>query len=179
MDHYYIRTFDHMIAKMTRYANWGAAQMFIDGKTTNLFGIFGHPIAKFVRDFIFNLGFLDGIRGLISVGMHVYYTFWKYAKLWELTQLKRRGKPVPLPEARRRRGAVGVAVGEEAGREVFSRKARTHSFERSIVSADGRSSLEARPSPGASLRSAPPSPGGRGCIEDVTPLPWERGPKAG
>jgi len=98
MDHYYIRTFDHMIAKMTRYANWGAAQMYIDGKTTNLLGILGHPIAKFVRDFIINLGFLDGTRGLISVGMHVYYTFLKYAKLWELTQLKRQGKPVPLPK---------------------------------------------------------------------------------
>jgi glycosyltransferase involved in cell wall biosynthesis len=98
MDHYYIRTFDHMIAKMTRYANWGAAQMFIDGKSTSLFGLLGHPIAKFLRDFILNLGFLDGTRGLISVGMHVYYTFWKYAKLWELTQLKRMGKPVPLPK---------------------------------------------------------------------------------
>ena len=37
-------------------------------------------------------------RGLISVGMHVYYTFWKYAKLWEMTQLKRMGKPVTLPK---------------------------------------------------------------------------------
>jgi len=27
MDHFYIRDFDHMIAKMTRYANWAAAQM--------------------------------------------------------------------------------------------------------------------------------------------------------
>ena len=98
MDHYYIRTFDHMIAKMTRYANWGAAQMFIDGRTSGLLGILGHPIGKFVRDYIFNLGFLDGSRGLISVGMHVYYTFWKYAKLWELNQLKRLGKPVPLPK---------------------------------------------------------------------------------
>jgi glycosyltransferase involved in cell wall biosynthesis len=98
MDHYYIRTFDHMIAKMTRYANWGAAQMFIDGRTTNLFGVIGHPVARFVRDFIVNLGFLDGTRGLISVGMHVYYTFWKYAKLWELTQLKRMGKTIPLPK---------------------------------------------------------------------------------
>ena len=98
MDHYYIRTFDHMIAKMTRYANWGAAQMFIDGRSTGLLGILGHPIGKFVRDYIFNLGFLDGSRGLISVGMHVYYTFWKYAKLWELNQLKRLGKRVPLPK---------------------------------------------------------------------------------
>jgi glycosyltransferase involved in cell wall biosynthesis len=98
MDHFYIRTFDHMIAKMTRYANWGAAQMFIDGRTTGLGGIIAHPIGKFVRDYIVNLGFLDGARGLVSVGMHVYYTFWKYAKLWELTQLKRLGKPVPLPK---------------------------------------------------------------------------------
>ena len=98
MDHFYIRSFDHMIAKMTRYANWGAAQMFIDGKSTNLSGILGHPIAKFFRDYIVNLGFLDGTRGLISVGMHVYYTFWKYAKLWEFAQLKKLGRPVPLPK---------------------------------------------------------------------------------
>ncbi len=98
MDHYYIRTFDHMIAKMTRYADWGSAQMFIDGRTTGAFGIFGHSVAKFVRDYIFNFGFLDGARGLISVGMHVYYTFLKYSKLWERTQLKRLGKPVPLPK---------------------------------------------------------------------------------
>lgn len=97
MLHYYIRTFDHMIAKMTRYANWGAAQMFIDGKHTGVWGIFSHPLAKFFRDYVVNLGFLDGARGLISVGMHVYYTFWKYAKLWEFRQLERLGKPVPLP----------------------------------------------------------------------------------
>jgi len=98
MDHFYIRTFDHMIAKMTRYANWGAAQMFIDGKTTSAAGILGHSLAKLFRDYIVNLGFLDGTRGLISVGMHVYYTFWKYAKLWELTQLKRLGRPIALPK---------------------------------------------------------------------------------
>jgi glycosyltransferase involved in cell wall biosynthesis len=98
MLHFYVRSFDHMIAKMTRYANWGAAQMFLDGKRTSAAGIFGHPVAKFFRDFIVNFGFLDGVRGLISVGMHVYYTFWKYAKLWEMTQLKRMGRTVPLPK---------------------------------------------------------------------------------
>lgn len=97
MLHFYIRSFDHMIAKMTRYANWSAAQMFIDGKRTGAYDIFAHTAGKFFRDYIVNLGFLDGARGLISVGMHVYYTFWKYAKLWELRQLERLGKPVPLP----------------------------------------------------------------------------------
>ena len=98
MDHYYIRAFDHMIAKMTRYGNWGAAQMFIDGKRASFWDVLTHPAAKFLRDYVANLGFLDGTRGLISVGMHVYYTFWKYAKLWELTQLERLGRPVPLPQ---------------------------------------------------------------------------------
>ena len=118
MDHYYIRTFDHMIGKMTRYANWGAAQMFIDGRTTGILGILGHPIGKFVRDYIFNLGFLDGARGLISVGMHVYYTFWKYAKLWELNQLKQLGKPVPLPKLDEEEGRWDLPwlrKGESAG----------------------------------------------------------------
>ncbi len=124
MLHFYIRSFDHMIAKMTRYANWGAAQMFIDGKTTNAWGIFSHAFTKLVRDYVFNLGFLDGARGVISVGMHVYYTFWKYAKLWELQQLKRLGKPVPLPKLDeegerwelpwlRRQGAEGRRQGAE------------------------------------------------------------------
>ncbi len=97
MNHLYIRSFDHMIGKMTRYANWSAAQMFIDGRTTSVLAIFVHTLTKFLRDFILNLGFLDGTRGLISVGMHAYYTFWKYAKLWELIQLKRLGKALPLP----------------------------------------------------------------------------------
>ena len=97
MLHFYIRSFDHMIAKMTRYANWGAAQMFIERKTTGFMGIFGHTLGKFFRDYVLNLGFLDGTRGLISIGMHVYYTFWKYTKLWEFQQLERLGKPVPLP----------------------------------------------------------------------------------
>jgi len=98
MDHFYIRNFDHMIAKMTRYANWSAAQMFIDGKTTSAAGIISHTLGKFFRDYVINLGFLDGACGVISVGMHAYYTFWKYAKLWELNQLKRLGKPIPLPK---------------------------------------------------------------------------------
>jgi glycosyltransferase involved in cell wall biosynthesis len=97
MEHFYIRSFDHMIEKMTRYAGWAAAQMFIDGKKTSSLDIIGHTVGKILRDYVFNFGFLDGSRGLISVGMHAYYTFWKYAKLWELNQLKKLGKPVPLP----------------------------------------------------------------------------------
>jgi glycosyltransferase involved in cell wall biosynthesis len=97
LDHFYIRSFDHMIAKLARYAEWAACQMYLEGRTTSVPGILIHTFTKFVRDYIGNLGFLDGMRGLISIGMHAYYTFWKYVKLWEMTELERAGKPVPLP----------------------------------------------------------------------------------
>jgi len=98
MIHHYIRSFDHMIEKMTRYGVWGATTLFTQGKRAGMTELLTRPLWRFIRDYIFNLGFLDGRRGLIVVGMHVYITFWKYAKLWEYTELERSGKPVPLPE---------------------------------------------------------------------------------
>lgn len=96
--HFYVRSFEHMAEKMTRYGVWGASQMFLEGRDTNVAAILGHTAGRFLRDYFLNLGFLDGARGLITVGLHSYYTFWKYAKLWELNELKRAGKTVELPE---------------------------------------------------------------------------------
>jgi glycosyltransferase involved in cell wall biosynthesis len=98
MLHYYIRSFDHMIEKMTRYGVWGATTLFLQNREASRADILARPLARFFRDFVVNRGFLDGARGLIVVGLHTYYTFWKYAKLWEFHELKRQGKPVTLPE---------------------------------------------------------------------------------
>lgn len=98
MIHHYIRSFDHMIEKMTRYGVWGATTLFSQGKRARATELLTRPLWRFIRDYFLNLGILDGRRGLIVVGMHVYTTFWKYAKLWEYTELERTGKPVPLPD---------------------------------------------------------------------------------
>ena len=103
--HNYVRTLDHMSEKMTRYGVWGGTQLFLNGQRSKPSEIFTHAFARFFRDYFINLGILDGARGLIVVGLHVWYTFWKYSKLWEYTQLEKMGKPVPLvevePEAER------------------------------------------------------------------------------
>lgn len=99
--HNYVRAYDHMVEKMTRYGVWSATQMFISGKRSRSADMLLHPFARFVRDYFINLGVLDGARGLTVVGLHVYYTFWKYAKLWEFSELERLGKPVPLAETDR------------------------------------------------------------------------------
>jgi glycosyltransferase involved in cell wall biosynthesis len=103
--HNYVRSLDHMSEKMTRYGVWGGTQLFLNGQRSKPAEIFTHAFARFIRDYFGNLGILDGARGLIVVGLHVWYTFWKYSKLWEYTELERLGRPVPLveiePEAER------------------------------------------------------------------------------
>jgi len=96
LTHYYIRSFDHQVAKMTRYAGWAATQLFLDGRRVSAAGILGHGMARFVRDYVLNLGFLDGAPGLITVGLHTYYAFWKYAKLWEFNRLAAQGIEPPI-----------------------------------------------------------------------------------
>lgn len=98
LQHYYVRSLSHMVEKMTRYGYWAAAQSFRDGKQVSLTDIALRPISRFVRDYIINLGFLDGARGVVVVGLHTFYVFWKYAKLWEFQQLERMGEIPPLPE---------------------------------------------------------------------------------
>jgi glycosyltransferase involved in cell wall biosynthesis len=97
MLHHYIRSFDHMIQKMTNYGIWGAANDFRNGKRGSVWQVVVHPCWRFIRDYIVWRGFIDGTRGAILAGIHVYYVFWKYAKLWEYTELERQGKPIPLP----------------------------------------------------------------------------------
>jgi glycosyltransferase involved in cell wall biosynthesis len=112
--HNYVRSYDHMVEKMTRYGVWSATQMFISGRRSYGPDIVLHPLGRFLRDFILNFGFLDGSRGLTVIGLHVYYTFWKYAKLWEFTELERLGLPVPLAEVDREEDRWKMPWEEEA-----------------------------------------------------------------
>ena len=43
-----------------------------------------HPAFTFFKMFILRRGFLDRKPGLILSGLYAYYTFVKYAKLWEI-----------------------------------------------------------------------------------------------
>ncbi len=97
-DHLYVRSLDHMVAKMTRYGGWAAAQLWIDGRRAGVSEIFLRPLGRFLREYLLQQGFRDGIRGLIVVGLHTFYVFWKYARLWEIGWRDSQGLPLELPE---------------------------------------------------------------------------------
>jgi glycosyltransferase involved in cell wall biosynthesis len=42
-----------------------------------------NPVATFVKNYLFRLGFLDGVEGLIYHVNHSVYIHWKYVKAWD------------------------------------------------------------------------------------------------
>ncbi len=49
-----------------------------------------NPVATFVYNYVFRLGFLDGRAGLLQHLNHSIYIHWKYAKAWESQELGNR-----------------------------------------------------------------------------------------
>lgn len=78
--------------KTIKYANLSAKSYFALGKRANLFKIIFNPFFAFVRSYIINFGFLDGIRGFIAALSVYISTFLKYIFLWEIELQEGKGK---------------------------------------------------------------------------------------
>jgi glycosyltransferase involved in cell wall biosynthesis len=61
---------------------------FKKGKKAPILILICSPIVKFVRDYFFKLGFLDGMAGFTICRISAYATFVKYSKLRKLIQNK-------------------------------------------------------------------------------------------
>ncbi len=97
-DHQYVRSLGHMVAKMARYGFWAAAQLWVDGRRAGVSEVLLRPLGRFLREYVLQQGFRDGIRGLVVVGLHTFYVFWKYARLWEIGWRESQGLDLELPE---------------------------------------------------------------------------------
>ncbi|MBV9483241.1 MAG: glycosyltransferase family 2 protein [Acidobacteria bacterium] len=74
---------------MNRYSSLGAEMAFKEGRRGfNPLNILLRPLATFIYNYFFRLGFLDGREGLLLHLYHAVYVSWKYAKVWELTGQK-------------------------------------------------------------------------------------------
>ena len=73
---------------MDHYSSLGAIHAARRGKSLRALGSFLlnvllNPLATFVYNYFFRLGFLDGREGLLLHLYHSVYVSWKYAKAWE------------------------------------------------------------------------------------------------
>ncbi len=74
----------HQIRTIDRYSAAYADDLRASGRSFHLLNMITRPLFRFLRDYIFKLGFLDGIPGLIIMASTMYYVFMKHARLWEM-----------------------------------------------------------------------------------------------
>ncbi len=85
--HHSYPTLADYIEHMNCYSSLGAEMVVAKGCCGfSLFNIVVRPLATFVYNYFFRLGFLDGREGLLLHLYHAVYVSWKYSKAWELTR---------------------------------------------------------------------------------------------
>ena len=83
--HHSYPTVSDYIEHMNRYSSLGAEMAVAKGYRGLAFvDILIRPIATFIYNYFFRLGFLDGHEGFLLHVNHAIYVSWKYAKAWEL-----------------------------------------------------------------------------------------------
>jgi len=87
--HHSYPTLSDYIEHMNRYSSLGAEMVVAKGNGKVRFSVSNillRPLATFVYNYFFRLGFLDGREGLLLHLYHAVYVSWKYAKAWELSR---------------------------------------------------------------------------------------------
>ena len=86
-------SFDDLAAyleKQNRYTTLAARQAFEAGRGAGVFHLVLSPIVRFLKFYVFRLGFLDGVPGLLHITIGCMNSYLKYAKLIELRQAERK-----------------------------------------------------------------------------------------
>jgi glycosyltransferase involved in cell wall biosynthesis len=87
--HHSYPTLSDYIDHMNRYSSLGAEMAVANGPCGfSAINIVLRPLATFIYNYFFRLGFLDGREGLLLHLYHAVYVSWKYAKAWELSRKK-------------------------------------------------------------------------------------------
>lgn len=82
--HYNYRDIADQIDTINRYSKTAAEDMLREGKRFRYSDLLLRPPIRFIKEYVFKRGFLDGMPGLVIAVSTMYYVFAKYAKLWEL-----------------------------------------------------------------------------------------------
>lgn len=87
MLHYCFNSNAHYKSKMQHYAILKAKELHIKGKQASLFHFIFRPSYKFIVNYIFRLGFLDGKEGLNICYLSAYGVWYRYKELKKLHSL--------------------------------------------------------------------------------------------
>lgn len=86
--HYSYYTISQHILQIENFTSISAEEAVRKGKSMNIIGLLLKPIWKFIRDYFFRLGILDGYYGFVICKLSAFATFSKCLKIIEFTKSK-------------------------------------------------------------------------------------------
>lgn len=82
--HYSYYSISGHILQANKFTDISSKILFDKGTKSNIFQILVKPFWKFIKDYVINLGFLDGYYGFVISMISAHATFLKYIKLKQL-----------------------------------------------------------------------------------------------
>jgi len=82
--HYPHPDVSQFLNEINRYSSINAEYNISQGKRVTVFEIGAYPLGKFIVNYFFKLGFLDGTAGIIMALMMSLHSFLTRGKMWEL-----------------------------------------------------------------------------------------------
>jgi glycosyltransferase involved in cell wall biosynthesis len=76
--------------RQNRYTTLAARQAFERGRSASMLHLLFSPVVRFFKFYVFRLGFLDGLPGLLHISIGCMNSYLKYAKLIELRKAEER-----------------------------------------------------------------------------------------
>jgi glycosyltransferase involved in cell wall biosynthesis len=80
---------ERYLEKQNRYTTLQAERLAADGRSANAAQLLLSPLVRFVKFYVFRLGFLDGAAGLVHILIGCQNSFVKYAKLMAMKRAAR------------------------------------------------------------------------------------------
>lgn len=97
MLHFMIESFEQYLPRIVKYGFWGAAQGWKNDRHPGVVEVFGRTVWRFLRMYVFQFGFLDGMAGLVFCMLQAFGTYLKWGILWEWRANAKRGRAPNLP----------------------------------------------------------------------------------
>ncbi len=81
--HYTYEKLEDHITQCEKFAKIGGEAAIAKGKKTNILMVYGKPVAKFISDYFFKLGILDGKAGFNAAKYSAYEKYLRYKIIWK------------------------------------------------------------------------------------------------
>ncbi len=93
--HFTYRNIEEHLNQINKYSSLGARKLYVKRKRAKLYHFIFFPFFRFIKSYVFKLGFLDGFPGLVISVLNGYYIFLRYVKLKEIWKKGEKIEPFP------------------------------------------------------------------------------------